>query len=78
MSKYSVIYDGSTKPGIVALSDGLVEACATFTTDDESRLFFGLLLDLRDRMQSAELRLARLGASARLLTEEIERYEVKP
>lgn len=78
VTDYLITFDGSTEPGTVVLSDGLIEARATFATDHDARLFFGLLNELRARTQTAELRLGDLSAAARRLASQAERYEEKP
>lgn len=78
MTTYTVTFDGSTEPGTVTLGDGLISARATFTTDDEARLFFGLLNELRDRTQTAERRLGELKESAARLSLQAERYAEGP
>lgn len=59
-TRWSVVFDGSTEPGTVTLSDGVIEARAHFETDKEARVFFGLLNELKDDCQSEYLRVSRI------------------
>jgi len=49
MTGAQATFDGSTNPGTVMLRDFTgVEARASFATDAEAKLFYGLVLDLID------------------------------
>lgn len=49
MTRAQATFDGSTNPGTVVLRDCTgVEARASFATDAEAKLFYGLVLDLID------------------------------
>ena len=71
--KFKVTFEGSTDPGRVQISDGLILAEAKFGTDAEAKLFFGLLLDMRDALADKEMRLSRIEAALKGIQREVER-----
>jgi hypothetical protein len=60
VTKWSVVFDGSTDPGTVVLEDGLIFTRARFETDGEAKLMAGMLRDLVDELRDAEDKLARI------------------
>lgn len=60
MTKWDVVFDGSTKVGTVRFSVGVIGATAYFKTDDEARLFYNMLNQLKDARLEAEIKLTRV------------------
>lgn len=60
MTKWEVVFDGSTNPGTVRLSNYDALACATFDSDETARLFFDLLNEMKDELLEADNRLGRV------------------
>lgn len=60
MIKWTVVFDGSTKPAIVTLTDGVLDARARFENDDEAREFFYLLNDLKKGYEAEYQRVGRM------------------
>lgn len=56
-NKWDVVFDGSDRPGCVKFGDGILQVVARFDTDDDAKLFFGLLNELRDEVQTAQNRI---------------------
>lgn len=61
MSDWRITFDGSTTPGVVIFSDGVIAPLiARFDDDEEARLFFGLMNEMRDESATARAKLKRL------------------
>lgn len=72
-SRWKVVFDGSTQPGSVRLGDGIISAVAHFSSDDDARLFFGLLNEMRDEAVSDRLARRRLASRVAEALSESER-----
>ena len=60
MIKWTVVFDGSTFPATVTLTDGVSDARARFEDEDEAREFYYLLHDLKKGYEAEYQRVARV------------------
>ena len=70
---YRIIFDGSTTPGTVTLMDDVIRAQARFDTEEEAKLFYGLLVDMNDDLTTARERIARVNSLINLTMKEAQR-----
>jgi hypothetical protein len=68
--KWDILFDGSTDPGTVVLGDGVISARASFKTDADAKLFFGMLNEMRDNGSRAERAVERMKEMCRRTIEE--------
>lgn len=70
MTKWEVVFDGSEVPASVHFGDTVLKVTAHFKTDDDAKLFFGLLNELRDEAKTAERRVERMKEGMRKAIED--------
>lgn len=68
--KWDIVFDGSTDPGTVRLGDGVIQVTAKFDTDEDAKIFFGLLNEVRDNGNRADSRVERMKEMCRKAIEE--------
>lgn len=53
-------FNGCEPVGCVRLDDGLIQSVARFNTDDEAKLFYGMLIELLDENLTTKRKLEAL------------------
>ena len=65
MTNWQVVFDGSTKIGTVRFGDGIIGVTAYFKTDDEARLFYNMLNEMKNDLFTTDKRLGRVVTAMR-------------